>query len=93
MNKQEIIDEIAKSYDLTKIQAKAIFEQIFDDIVNAVMSNKTDNKIQIPGFGIFEMKKRKAREARNPRTGEKVKVPAKKVFKFKPSETLKNKIN
>ena len=54
---------------------------------------KTDNKIQIPGFGIFEMKKRKAREARNPRTGAKVKVPAKQVVKFKPSETLKNKIN
>lgn len=93
MNKQEIINNIAEEYGLTKVQAKAIFEQIFEDITAAFRSKKTDNKIQIPGFGTFKMDKRPARTGRNPRTGESMKIPAKQVVKFKASKTLSDKIN
>lgn len=93
MNKQEIINNIAEEYGLTKVQAKAIFETVFEDITKAFMSKKTENKIQIPGFGTFKMDKRPARTGRNPRTGETMKIPAKQVVKFKASKTLSDRIN
>ncbi len=93
MNKQEIINNIANEHGITKVAAKAIFEQIFNDIVEAVKSPETDHKIQIPGFGSFKVEKREAREGRNPRTGETMQIPAKHVIKFKPSSALKEKIN
>ncbi len=93
MNKQEIIAKIADDYGISKVQAKAIFEQIFADITAAFRSKKTDNKIQIPGFGSFKMEKRPARTGRNPKTGESMKIPAKQVVKFKASKTLSDLIN
>ncbi len=93
MNKQEIINKIAEDHGITKAMAKAIFEQIFDDITAAFRSKKTENKIQIPGFGSFKMEKRAARTGRNPKTGESMKIPAKQVVKFKASKTLSDKIN
>ncbi len=93
MNKQEIIANIAEEHGITKAQAKQIFEQIFEDITAAFMSKKTDNKIQVPGFGSFKMEKRPARTGRNPKTGESMKIPAKQVVKFTASKTLKDKIN
>ncbi len=93
MNKQEIINNIAKDFDLSKIQARAIFEQIFKDITEALTSSKTDNKIQIPDFGTFKMEKRSERMGRNPKTGESMKIPAKQVVKFKISKSLEDRIN
>lgn len=93
MNKQEIINNIAQEYGITKVAAKAIFEQIFNDITEAMMAKQTDNKIQIPGFGTFRMDKKPQRIGRNPRTGESMTIPAKQVVKFKASKTLSDKIN
>ena len=93
MNKQEIINNIAEKHGITKVAAKQIFEQVFDDILAAMMSKKNDNKIQVPGFGSFRIEKRAARMGRNPRTGESIKIPAKQVVKFKVSKTLSDKIN
>ncbi len=93
MNKTEIINNIAAEHGVTKVQAKAIFEQVFADIVAAMMSKKSGNKITVPGFGTFKMEKREARTGRNPRTGETMKIPAKQVVKFSASATLKEKIN
>lgn len=93
MNKQEIINNIAAEHGITKVAAKAIFEQIFIDITAAMTSQKTGNKIQLPGFGSFRMVKREARTGRNPKTGESMQIPAKQVIKFKVSKTLSDKIN
>ncbi len=93
MNKKEIIENLAEEYGISKVKAKAIFEGIFEDIIKAIESKKTDNKIQIPGFGSFKMNKRPARKGRNPKTGEEMKIPAKQVVKFSASKTLKDRIN
>jgi len=93
MNKQEIISNIAAEHGVTKVTAKKIFEQIFEDITVSVMSKKSDNKFQVPGFGSFKMDKRAARVGRNPRTGETMNIKAKKVIKFKASKTLTDKLN
>lgn len=93
MNKAEIINNIAEEHGITKVAAKAIFEQVFADVTAAMMSKKAGNKITIPGFGTFKMEKRPARTGRNPRTGESMKIPAKQVVKFKASTTLSEKIN
>ncbi len=93
MNKQEIINNIAEEYGISKVKAKGIFEQIFEDITKAFTSKKTEYKIQIPGFGSFKMEKRAARTGRNPKTGESMKIPAKQVVKFSASKTLKDRIN
>lgn len=93
MNKQEIINNISEEHGITKVAAKAIFEQVFSDIATAIQTKKNDNKIQIPGFGSFRMDSREARTGRNPRTGESMKIPTKKVVKFKVSKTLSDKIN
>lgn len=93
MNKQEIINNISVEHGISKVAAKAIFEQIFEDIIEAIRSTKSDNKIQIPGFGSFSMKKRDARLGRNPKTGDSMEIAAKQVIKFKVSKTLSDKIN
>ncbi len=93
MNKAEIINNIAEEHGISKVAAKAIFEQIFEDITAAINSKQTDNKIQIPGFGSFRLDRRPARTGRNPRTGETMNIPAKNVIKFKVSKTLSDKLN
>ena len=93
MNKQEIINDIAEEHDLTKIVAKSIFDKIFDDILEAAMSESTGNKFQIPGFGVFTIQTKEARMGRNPRTGESMHIPEKQVIKFKASKSLLDKIN
>lgn len=93
MNKAEIINNIAEEHGITKVAAKAIFEQVFEDITAAMLSKTVGNKITIPGFGTFKMDKREARTGRNPRTGESMNIPAKQVVKFKASTTLTEKIN
>lgn len=93
MNKTEIINNIAEEHGISKVAAKAIFEQVFNDITEAVLSKKTGNKITVPGFGTFKMDKRPARTGRNPRTGEAMNIPAKQVIKFKAAIALTEKIN
>lgn len=75
--------------DLSRKDAVALVDGLFDDIQAAVVSGEP---VKIPGFGQFKVRDRAARMARNPATGEQVKVPAKRVFKFLPAKALKEAV-
>jgi integration host factor subunit beta len=90
MTKAELVDEVARVVQLTKKQAEAIVNIIFDSIVDSLRSGQ---KIELRGFGSFRLRSRKSRTGRNPKTGEKVDVPSKKIPYFKPGKELKELIN
>ncbi len=90
MTKAELVDEVARVVQLTKKQAETIVNIIFDSIVESLRAGQ---KIELRGFGSFRLRSRKARTGRNPKTGEKVDVPSKKIPYFKPGKELKELIN
>ena len=90
MTKAELVDEVARVVQLTKKQAEAIVNIVFDSIVDSLRSGQ---KIELRGFGSFRLRNRKSRTGRNPKTGEKVEVPSKKIPYFKPGKELKELIN
>lgn len=86
MNKRELIDEVSTKTGLTK--------RVSRETVDAVISAITDSlareeKVTLVGFGIFQVRKRKAREGRNPQTGKAIQIPAKKVPKFRAGRNLR----
>ncbi len=86
MNKRELIDEVSTKTGLTKRVSK--------ETVDAVISTITDSlareeKVTLVGFGIFQVRKRKAREGRNPQTGKEIQIPAKRVPKFRAGKNLR----
>lgn len=88
MNKAELILEVQKF--LEKSCSKAEAERVVNAVINAIKSGiKKDKIVQIIGFGTFKVTKRKARKGINPRTGESLKIPAKKVVSFKAGSKLK----
>jgi DNA-binding protein HU-beta len=91
MNKAELIESIQKALgaDATKRAAEQALEAVLDSIAKGV---KKDKKVQIIGFGTFEVKKRAARLGRNPKTGEALKIAASKSVGFKPSSVLKGSL-
>ena len=89
MNKSELIDAIAAGAGLTKAQSKAALEATLEAIKNAMVDG---DKVSLIGFGTFETRKRAERTSINPRTKEKVKVPASKVPAFKAGQALKNAV-
>ena len=90
MTKAERVDEVARVVQLTKKQAETIVNIVFDSIVESLRSGQ---KIELRGFGSFRLRNRKSRTGRNPKTGEKVEVPSKKIPYFKPGKELKELIN
>jgi len=90
MTKAELVDEVAQAVQLTKKQAEQIVNIVFDSIVQSLRSGE---KIELRGFGSFRLRSRKSRTGRNPKTGEKVDVPSKKIPYFKPGKELKELIN
>jgi nucleoid DNA-binding protein len=80
---------IAEDMGLTQIRAKEIVQTVFDRITETLVQ---EGRIELRNFGVFEVKKRKPRKARNPRTGEKVKVPAKLVVTFKPGREMEERV-
>ncbi len=90
MTKADLIDEVSKVTELSRKDSEVIVETLFDSIIKAL---KTGDKLEVRGFGSFRIRERKARQGRNPKTGEKVSVPEKKVPYFKPSKELKDLIN
>lgn len=90
MTKAELVDEVARVVQLTKKQAETIVNIVFDSIVESLRSGQ---KIELRGFGSFRLRNRKSRTGRNPKTGEKVEVPSKKIPYFKPGKELKELIN
>lgn len=90
MTKAELVDEVARVVQLTKKQAEMIVNIVFDSIVDSLRAGE---KIELRGFGSFRLRSRKSRTGRNPKTGEKVEVPSKKIPYFKPGKELKELIN
>lgn len=86
MNKAELIDKIAEKESLNKAQAGRILENILETITSTL---KKGDEVALTGFGTFSAKKRAARTARNPKTGEKIQVAAMTVPKFKAGKGLK----
>lgn len=90
MTKAEIVSSISGAIGLTKVDTEAVVNGFIYSIRNAL---KNGDGVEIRGFGTFKVREKKARIARNPRTGEKVMVPKKLVPFFKPSRELKQLIN
>lgn len=90
MTKAELVEELTRLGDLTRRDSEIIVDTIFDSVVAAL---KSGDKIEIRGFGSFRIRQRKPRIGRNPKTGAKVEVPAKKVPYFKPSKELRDLVN
>lgn len=88
-NKSELIEKVASATDLTKKDASAAVEAVFDSITET-LSN--EEKVQIIGFGTFEVRERAARKGRNPQTGEEIQIPASKVPAFKAGKALKESV-
>ena len=89
MIKADLINKIAKEMNVSKQEAEAGVNLFFDTIKEALMRGE---EIELRGFGSFRFRQRGGRSGRNPRTGEPVKVPPKKVLYFKPSKLLKSLI-
>ncbi|HZQ91621.1 MAG TPA: HU family DNA-binding protein [Terriglobales bacterium] len=90
MTKADLIEEVSKLVELTRKDSEVIVETIFGSIVRSLHAG---DKIEIRGFGSFRTRQRKPRVGRNPKTGERVDVPAKKIPFFKPSKELKDLVN
>src|SRR5881227_4509552 len=90
MTKADLIDEISRLADVTRRDSDVIVETIFDTIVRSL---RAGDKIEIRGFGSFRTRQRNPRVGRNPKTGDRVEVPAKKIPFFKPSKELKDIVN
>jgi DNA-binding protein HU-beta len=89
MNKQSIVEAVNGVLGTTKVQAEQIVDTVFDTIVKGL---KTGNEVSVAGLGIFSVKKRAARTARNPRTGESIQVAAMNVPKFRAAKALKEAV-
>ncbi len=89
MNKAALVDKVNEALGTTKVQAESIVDLVFDSITGSL---KKGAEVSIAGFGIFSAKQRAARSARNPRTGEMVKVAAMKVPKFRAAKALKDAV-
>ncbi len=89
MTKKEIVKQISERIHLTQLKTKEIVQQTFDAIVETLIEV---GRIELRNFGVFEVKRRKARKARNPRTGEKVDVPPKNVVTFKPGKEMEERV-
>ena len=90
MTKAELVEEVSRVSDLTKKHSEVIVDTVFKSIIDALHRGE---KIELRGFGSFRLRKREPRKGRNPKTGDKVDVPPKKVPYFKPGKELKELIN
>ena len=89
MTKKEIVKTISEEIGLTQLKTKEIVQKTFDAIVETLV---TEGRIELRNFGVFEVKKRAARRARNPRTGDRVSVPEKWVVTFKPGKEMEKRV-
>ncbi len=90
MNKHELIDAIAESVDISKVDAEKALNAVTSSIVTTLQGG---DEVAIAGFGKFSCSARKAREGRNPRTGETIQIAASTVPKFKAAKALKDAVN
>jgi len=90
LTKADLIEEVLRITELPRKESETIVETIFESIIESLQKG---DKIEIRGFGSFRTRERRGRVGRNPKTGEKVEVPAKKIPFFKPSKELKDFVN
>ena len=90
MTKAELVEEVSRVSELTKKHSEVIVDTVFKSIVTALHRGE---KIELRGFGSFRLRQREPRKGRNPKTGDRVDVPPKKVPYFKPGKDLKELIN
>lgn len=91
MTKKEIVKQISEELDLTQLKVKEIVQKTFESIIDTLVEDDK-HRIELRNFGVFEVKKRAARKARNPRTGERVDVAAKYVVTFKPGKEMEERV-
>src|ERR1700754_321698 len=90
MTKAELVEDVARAAELTKKDAERLVEIVFESIIETLNQGE---KIELRGFGSFRVRERGARRGRNPKTGDPVDIPAKRVPYFKPGKELKELIN
>lgn len=90
MTKADLIEEVSRVVEFTRKESEVIVEAIFDSVVKSL---REGDKIEIRGFGSFRTRQRMSRVGRNPKTGARVDVPAKRIPYFKPSKELKDLVN
>ncbi|MBD7968032.1 MULTISPECIES: HU family DNA-binding protein [Paenibacillus] len=89
MNKSDLITQVAESTELPKKDVTKAVDAVFEAISEALQKG---DKVQLVGFGNFEVRERSARKGRNPQTGEEIEIPASKIPAFKPGKALKDGI-
>ena len=90
MTKSSLINQIGQQLNLTRKEAEMAVNTVFDSISNSL---ERGNRVELRGFGSFGLKERRAREGRNPKTGEKVMVEAKRVLFFKAGKALRERVD
>ena len=90
MTKADLVEKVTSLGDLTRRDGEVIVDTLFESVIGAL---KSGDKIEIRGFGSFRTRQRNARVGRNPKTGDRVEVPAKRVPFFKPSKELRDNVN
>jgi integration host factor subunit beta len=90
MTKADLVDQVTALGDLTRRDGEVIVDTLFESIISAL---KTNDKVEVRGFGSFRTRQRNSRTGRNPKTGAAVAVPAKRVPFFKPSKELRDLVN
>ncbi|MEC4565159.1 HU family DNA-binding protein [Paenibacillus sp. CMAA1739] len=89
MNKTDLINQVSESTELSKKDVTKVIDAVFEAIAGALQNG---DKVQLVGFGNFEVRERSARKGRNPQTGEEIEIPASKIPAFKPGKALKDGI-
>ena len=90
MTKKELARKIAQQFGITQVLALEAVQMVFDGITATLLD---EGRIELRDFGVFEVKRRRARKARNPRTGERVSVPEKIAVTFKPGLEMEQRVN
>lgn len=89
MTKKEIVKAISEEIGMTQLKTKEIVQKTFNAIVDTLVKH---GRVELRNFGVFEVKQRKPRKARNPRTGQRVDVPRKAVITFKPGKEMEERL-
>ena len=89
VTKKDIVRSISEDLGITQLKAKEIVQKVFEAILNTLAE---EGRVELRNFGVFEVKRRAPRKARNPRTGEKVFVPEKSVVTFKPGQIMQQRV-
>lgn len=90
MNKAELVSSVAEKAEITKKDAEKVVNAVFSSIEDALAKG---DKVQLVGFGTFEVRERAARTGRNPKTGEEISIPATRVPSFKPGKSLRDSVS